>query len=68
MKQAKPQEFNYFDEYKKEIKRDNKKHKQLRDQRKSRRSMHWSRITYNIFIEGLHSCEPFAIIYSSVRQ
>lgn len=41
MKQAKHQEFLFMDEYKKEVKRDNKKHKQLRDQRKSKRLASW---------------------------
>lgn len=38
MKQAKPETFKSFDEYKQEVKRDNKKHKQFRDQRKSKHS------------------------------
>lgn len=41
MKQVKPEQYQNFSEYRKEIKRDNKKHKQLRDQRKSKRSMCW---------------------------
>lgn len=41
MKQAKPEQYQSFSEYKQEVKRDNKKHKQLRDQRKSKRSTNW---------------------------
>lgn len=41
MKSIKPDQFLFIDEYKKEVKRDNKKHKQLRDQRKSKRLVSW---------------------------
>ena len=41
MKQAKLEQFLFIDEYKQEVKRDNKKHKQLRDQRKSKRLAFW---------------------------
>lgn len=41
MKQVNPEQYQNFSEYRQEVKRDNKKHKQLRDQRKSKRSMYW---------------------------
>lgn len=41
MKQAKPEQYQSFSEYQKEAKRDNKKHKQFRDQRKSKRLASW---------------------------
>lgn len=41
MKQVKPEQYQSFSEYKQEVKRDNKKHKEFRDQRKSKRSMCW---------------------------
>ena len=41
MKSIKPDQFMSIDEYKKEVKRDNRKHKQFRDQRKSKRLVSW---------------------------